>query len=188
MQQQTDTIGLCDSPKTYGLISRINHWIVAVAMIGMLISGLIMEYGPFSREVVAAIRDWHKPIGVLVFAYGLWRIGWRVAQGFPRAASAMPRWQSLGSKVTHWALLGTVFAMPLSGIAMSIYSGRDVNAFGVIIPAQEKVEWVANFAGAGHHFTALALIGLLILHVGATLRHQFVDKDTTLSRMVGRTI
>jgi len=30
---------------------------MAAAMIGMPVSGIIMAYGPFSREVEAAIRD-----------------------------------------------------------------------------------------------------------------------------------
>ncbi len=101
MDQQTVTSPLRDTSTTYGLISRLNHWSVAVAMIGMLLSGLIMAYGPFSRETVAAIRDWHKPIGVLVLGYGLWRIGWRIAQRFPKDASGMPRWQAAVSKLTH---------------------------------------------------------------------------------------
>lgn len=183
MEQQTDTTALRDSPMTYGLVSRFNHWFVAAAMIGMLASGLTMAYGPFDRETVAAIRDWHKPIGVVVLGYGLWRIGWRIAQGFPTEASVMPRWQAAASKVTHWALLGTVLAMPLSGIAMSIYGGRDVYAFGLIIPAQEKVEWIAKFAHTAHEFTAWAFIGLLVLHAGAALKHHYLDRDTTLRRM-----
>lgn len=186
MERQTDTPAMRDTPKAYGLISRFNHWIVAVAMIGMLLSGLTMAYGPFARETVGEIRDWHKAIGVLVLGYGLWRIGWRLVQGFPDAASLMPLWQSRISKVTHWTLLGTVLAMPLSGVVMSIFSGRDVNAFGMTIPAQAKVEWMSYAAGNVHHFAAIALCILLVLHVGAALKHHFIDRDATLIRMVGR--
>lgn len=186
MEQHANVPTLRDTAKTYGLISRLNHWIVAAAMIGMLFSGLTMAYGPFTRETVGAIRDWHKAVGVLILGYGMWRVGWRLAEGFPEAASIMPRWQSLTSKMTHWALLCTVIAMPLSGIVMSVYGGRNLYVFGMVIPAQDKVEWISNAAGSVHHFVAIALGILLILHVAAALKHHLINRDTTLNRMVGR--
>ncbi|WP_138936220.1 cytochrome b [Roseovarius arcticus] len=186
MEQTIDTAPLRDGPTTYGLVSRLNHWVIAAAMIGMLISGLIMAYGPFERETVAVIWDWHKPIGVLVLGYGLWRVGWRVAQGFPTSASLVSRLQEALSKITHWALLAAVLAMPLSGLAMSIYGGHDVGVFGLVIPGQDKIEWVTNAAGFVHQYAAFALIGLLILHIGGALKHHFIDRDTTLRRMVKR--
>lgn len=184
MEHHTDTNILIDGPTTYGLISRVNHWLIAAAMIGMLISGLIMAYGPFERETVGAIRDWHKPVGVLVLGYGLWRIGWRIAQGFPLEASVMPSWQAALSKLTHWTLLGMILVMPLSGILKSIYAGRDVVAFGLTLPAQEKVEWIANAADTVHHYAAWALVVVIFLHIAGALKHHFIDGDTTLRRMI----
>lgn len=186
MQRQTETATLSDSSTTYGLVSRLNHWIVAAAMIGMLLSGLTMAYGPIERETVFAIMGWHKAIGTLVLVYGLWRIGWRVAQGFIKEASVMPRWQAIAAKVTHWGLLGTVLAMPLSGIVMTIYRGREVDVFGLIIPAQDKIEWLANAAGMTHQYAAWGLVGLLVLHIGGALKHHYIDHDMTLRRMVWR--
>lgn len=186
MEHVTDMTKLSDSPTAYGVISRFNHWVIAAAMIGLLVSGLIMAYGPFEREAVGVIRDWHKPVGVLVLGYGLWRVVWRVVQGFPREASTMPNWKNTLSKFTHWSLLGMVLVMPISGILKSIYAGRDVVAFELVIPAQVKVEWVAYAAGAVHHYADWALIGLLALHIAGALKHHFIDGDTTLHRMIGR--
>lgn len=188
MTQQTLSKTLRDGPSTYGFVSRLNHWVVAATMIGLLASGLIMAYGPFARETVAAIRDWHKPIGVMVLGYGFWRVGWRLAQGFPSEAAVMPRWQVLASKATHWGLLITVLALPISGILKSIYGGRPVSAFGLIIPAQAKVDWITNVAGATHQYASWMCIALLILHVGAALKHHYVDQDTTLRRMLSGSV
>jgi len=186
MQRQTETARLSDSSTTYGMVSRLNHWVVAAAMIGMLLSGITMEYGPFARETVFAIMGWHKAIGALVLGYGLWRIGWRVAQGFLKEASVMPNWQAIAAKVTHWCLLATVLAMPLSGLVMSLYHGHDVDVFGLVIPAQDKVEWLASAAGMTHEYAAWGLAGLLVLHIGGALKHHYIDHDTTLRRMVWR--
>lgn len=184
MQQQTETPVLNDSSTTYGLVSRLNHWIVAAAMIGMLLSGLVMAYGPFERETVVAIMGWHKAIGVLVLGYGLWRIGWRIVQGFIDEASVMPRWQAVTAKMVHWGLLATVLAMPLSGLLMSLFHGHDVDVFGLVIPAQGTVEWLADGAGVVHEYAAWGLVALLGLHIGGALKHHFIDHDKTLRRMV----
>lgn len=186
MQRQTETVTLTDSSTTYGPVSRLNHWIVAAAMIGMLLSGLIMAYGPFARETVFAIMGWHKAIGALVLVYGLWRVGWRVAQGFPKDASVMPHWQDIAAKVTHWGLLATILAMPLSGLVMSLYHGHDVDVFGLVIPGQGEVEWLADAAGMTHQYAAWGLVGLLVLHISGALKHHYIDRDTTLRRMVCR--
>lgn len=186
MPQQTHTAAFSDSATTYGLVSRLNHWIVAVAMIGMLLSGLVMAYGPFERETVFAIMGWHKAIGVLVLGYGLWRIGWRIAQGFVEEASVMPFWQAVAAKATHWGLLATVLAMPLSGLVMSLYHGREVDVFGFVIPGQTPVAWLADGAGVVHEYAAWALLGLLGLHIAGALKHHFIDHDMTLRRMVWR--
>lgn len=184
MENTSNRPAFGDGPATYGVISKINHWVIAITMIGMLLSGLVMAYGPFEREVVGAIRDWHKPVGVLVLGYGLWRIFWRVMQGLPRPASIMPRWQTVIAKLTHLGLLATVLVMPLSGIIMSVFNGRDVIAFGMTIPAQEKVEWIAAAGRGAHEYASFALIALLVLHIGGALKHHFINRDATLRRMM----
>lgn len=186
MQHSAPHPALTDSPEGYGFISRFNHWLIALVMIGMFISGMVMANGPFDREISGAIRDWHKPVGVLVLIYGVWRIVWRIAQGTPRDASVMPRWQVITATATHRGLLAMVVIMPLSGIFKSIYNGREVNTFGLVIPAQEKVKWIANLAGEVHEIAAWAFILLLVLHIGGALKHHFINRDPTLRRMAGK--
>lgn len=184
MDYRTEKPALRDGPASYGLVSRVNHWLIAAGMIGMIATGLFLAYGPMNPQELGPIRDWHKAVGVVVLAYGLWRVGWRLAQGFPKTAAAMPTWQEAASRVAHWGLLGSILVMPVSGIVMSVYGGRAVNAFGLVIPAQQRVEWIAGAAGLVHHYAAWLLVGLLALHIGAALKHHVIDRDTTLRRMV----
>lgn len=181
----TATNRLADTPDSYGVLSRVNHWVIATAMIGMLASGLVMAYGPFAREVTGAILGWHKAVGVLVLGFGLWRVGWRVAQGFPADAAPMPRWQSALSKAAHWGLLATVVVMPLSGMVGSLFGGHSIDVFGLIIPSFSEIEWLSGLGHAVHGYAAWALLGLLVLHVGAALKHHLLDCDPTLRRMIG---
>jgi cytochrome b561 len=174
---------------TYDLTSRINHWIIALAMIGMVGFGLYLSFGGLPREARGPLLDIHKAIGVLVLIFGVWRVGLRLVQGFPKPASQMPSWQETASKAAHGALLASVIIMPVSGIVSSVFRGRAVEVFGLFsIPAQLENPGLAGLAGQIHEFVGIGLAVLIAIHVLAALKHHFVDKDATLTRMLtGRT-
>lgn len=170
---------------TYGLTSRINHWVIAVAMIGMLGFGLYLEFGGLAREAKGSLIGIHKSVGVLVLIFGLWRVTWRLLKGFPAAVSSMPAWQEVASKVAHWVLLAGIIVMPVSGLVGSLFGGRDVSVFGLFtIPAQAKIEWLQSLSGGVHGLFGKALAVVVVIHIAAALKHHFVDKDATLSRML----
>lgn len=176
-------------PQTYDAISRFNHWIIALAMIGMLAFGFFLEYGWLAREAKGPLIGIHKAIGVLVLIFGAWRVGYRLFQGFPDSVANMPAWQEITAKVAHWGLLAGILVMPASGIVSSIFRGRAVEVFGLFtIPAQGEVTWLANLAAGTHGWAGIAVAVLLVLHVAGALKHHFIDRDATLARMVsGRT-
>lgn len=168
----------------YGPIARANHWIVALAMIAALGAGLGIEYLPLEPAARGWLMGWHKTIGVLVLVTGLWRLGWRMWTRVPAPAADAPRWQAHAAAASHWALLGASILMPLSGIVMTVFNGRSIDLAGpFVIPALERVEWVAGGANAVHALVGTLLVGLIALHVAAALKHQFVDRDGTLRRM-----
>lgn len=172
-------------PTTYDAVSRINHWIIALAIIGMLASGLFLEFSDLPRSETRTLSGLHRSFGVLVLAYGVWRVAWRLVQGFPETIPGMPSWQEKASKVAHWALLAGLVIMPVSGIASWVFAGRPVSVFGWFsIPAQSEISALAGFASATHGFVGKALAALVIVHIAATLKHHFIDKDRTLTRMV----
>ena len=173
------------APTTYGTVSRLNHWVIAVAVIGMVGVGLYLEFGGLSRERSGSLRDLHKAVGVLLLALVAWRVGWRLVQGFPPEASAMPRWQSTASKAVHWGLLVAIVLMPVSGVVSSVYAGRPIDVFGVFtVPAATEIEWLAGAASAMHTVVGRTLAALIVVHVAGALKHHVVDRDRTLRRMV----
>lgn len=173
------------SPATYDSLSRFNHWVIAIAIIGMLAVGLYLEFGGLEREAKRPLVDIHKSVGVLVLAFGLWRVLWRLGQGFPAPISSMPSWQETASKVTHWLLLLGIVLMPVSGVLGSVFRGRDVNVFGwFAIPGQAEVPWLASLASGTHGLVGKVLAVLVIIHIAAALKHHFLDRDLTLNRMV----
>lgn len=168
----------------YGLVSRVNHWVVATAFLVALGIGLVIDYAGLPDEQVFALYNWHMLFGSFVLLYGLWRVGWRIAKGFSAPVVPTPRWQAIAAKVVHVALLVVIVLMPISGVLMTISGGFDVALWGVVlVPSIGEVEWLNAAAGAAHWFLSLVILGLLALHIGAVVKHHFVDRDSTLARM-----
>jgi len=75
--------------------------------------------------------------------------------------------------------------VPLAGWAYSSAKGYPVVLFGVLplpdlMPANKEL---ADTIKEVHGAAAFALIGLVVLHVAAVIKHQVIDKDGLLDRM-----
>lgn len=174
--------------KNWDMISRLNHWIIGLAMIGMFGFGIYLhEFVPSGPEKGFLIGK-HKAVGVLILIFGLWRVGYRLIQGFLEDASPMPKWQSVTAKLVHWVLLFSVIAMPLSGLLGSYFGGRDIDVFGLftVYGAMEPTKGTAEIFMGMHGVFAKVLLGALVLHVLGAYKHHLIDKDDTLKRMLGR--
>lgn len=173
------------TPRTYGTISRLNHWIIAIAMIGMLAFGLYLSFGGLPREAKGPLMAIHKSIGVLILIFGIWRVGFRMVQGFPAPLpSTGPAWQMTAAKITHWVLLAAILLLPISGIAGSVFRGRAVDVFGWFsIPARAESATIAQIASNFHGAAGKVIAALVLIHIAAALKHHYIDKDATLRRM-----
>ena len=176
------------SPVAYDTTSRLNHWIIAIAMIVMLVAGLIIANAGLPRETRGFMLGIHKATGVLVLLYGFWRVAWRLRQGFPAPASAMPAWQERAAKLSHYGLLAGILAMPLTGLIGSLFRDRSVNVFNVFtIPPIGDIKVIAAIGSNLHWLIGYLLVAMVALHIAAALKHHFVDGDTTLARMMRST-
>lgn len=185
MSATLDTTPASGPEQGYGAVSRVNHWVIATLFLAALALGLTMEFAPLDRETKFLLMDPHKAFGLSVFVYGLWRVGWRIVHGFPEPAGDDPRWQHIAAKSVHYLLLIAILAMPLSGMMMSLAAGRALDIGGVtILPALGSIEWLSGAAHAVHGFGGKLAALLVALHIGAALKHHFVDRDATLKRMI----
>jgi len=164
------------------------HWITGLLFIGALALGLYVEDLPRTPEKFELL-GLHKSLGVIVLCVALARLFWRLKEGAITSVAVLSKSQELVAKgVHHLLLLGTLL-MPISGLMMSVGAGRAVKVFGLeIIAAGEKVEWLGALGGGIHGLAANVLIAVLVLHVAGALKHQLIDKDGTVSRMLGRKV
>ena len=170
---------LRNGPDSYGLVSRILHWTMAAAILGML------GFGTWLARMEPRIDTiWlygaHKSTGMVLFAMVLVRLAWhRVSP--PPAPLPAPRWKTVAARASHALVYLLLAAVPLTGWIASAATGLDVVVFGRwtlprIAPVSEA--WENGFLAA-HGLLTKALLGLLVIHVGAALTRR----DGTLARM-----
>lgn len=170
-----------------GAITLALHWTVGLSVIGMLAYGYWVQTLP-SGPVRTPFVQIHKSIGILVFLAALARIAWRWREGFPNRIGVHRAWERRAALGLHVFLITATLVMPLSGIGRSLAYARPVQLFGwPIIPKlfetkQESLYWLLSTI---HDATALLLTAALVIHVGASLKHHFVDGDDTLRRIIG---
>lgn len=167
----------------YGVVAITLHWIIAVLIIGMLCLGLYMADLPASAEKLK-LFGWHKEYGMLILALAMMRIVWRFRSVNPTLD--IPRWERIAAHTVHWALYAFMFAMPITGWLITSAAGLPVSFFGLfVIPTLiEPNKELQHLFGDIHEYLAYGLIATICGHVGAALKHEFINKDDILRRML----
>lgn len=176
-----------DDGDRFGTVSIVNHWLVAVVVIALLLSGLVIgelvEEGPARTALLGP----HKAVGVLVLALVAWLpLWWALQTDRPGAIPGTPPLEALARKAMHVLLLGGTAILALSGIVMATFKGKPVDAWLFTIPAQAETPWLANVAHDVHVVGGWILLAAVSGHAAVGLKHHLLDHDATLDRMVGR--
>ena len=164
------------------------HWLVAVLIVANLGLGLTMVDMPGITPTKLRYFNWHKWVGVTVFALVALRLAWRVTHRPPALPDSMPRWERRAAAASHAGLYVLMFALPLSGYFYSLAAGFPVVYLGllplpVLIEPDPQLKQVLVVL---HHVLAWTLMALLALHIAAALKHRIVDRDGVLERMLPR--
>jgi len=171
----------------YTTVAIVLHWTIALLIIGLIVFGLLMTQEWVPNRFV--IYQWHKSIGITVLALSLLRLIWRLTHKPPALPTIMPKWQHFASHATHWLFYGLMIAMPLLGWAMVSASELPIPTvlFGFIplpdMPGVPEADAVAGRFQLLHEIGAKLFIALIVLHIGAALKHHFKDRDDVLRRM-----
>jgi cytochrome b561 len=140
-----------------------------------------LDLSPWKLKVFA----WHKWVGVTIFALVLVRILWRASHTPPALPAGMSEMMKKLSAWAHLAIYLLMLAIPLTGWLHSSAAGVTVVYFNVLTLPDlvGKDKELSHLFKEIHESLNWALLGLVILHVAAALKHQFVDKDNLLNRM-----
>lgn len=174
------------TPPILSTATIVLHWLVAFGIIGMIAFGLVVSATPSGPEKSALVQT-HKSFGMIVGTLALMRLFLRMREGFPMPLASHDRGMIRFSRSLHTLLLILTVAMPITGILKSITYGRGVDVFGLsVVPKMlmEKDEALNELASLAHLGFAWIIVALLVIHVGAALRHHYFKKDETLRRMM----
>ncbi len=198
---------LRNGPHGYGLVTKLLHWATVAALAAQFVVGYVMlnDDGGFeeadcdrgsdrieeqcerqqdalearaedplgtaysdlgSGDVFAggvSLPELHVMLGLLVLALVVSRVVWRRTAGLPPWAEGL----SAGERsLAHWtekALLALLFLIPLSGLSLVVVSYD-------LLPL--------------HIAAHIAFFVTIAAHLGLVLKHQLLDRDRLLARML----
>ena len=161
------------------------HWVVALTLIVAVVLGLTLGNTPEEASNRKDLFDWHRWVGVTVFALVLVRIVVRAFNRAPPPLASISSFQQWVAHFTHGSLYVLMVAAPLTGYLLSNRMGEAIVLFGSINLPPLLVADQAQMAlmESVHKWINYSLIGITTLHILAAFKHHMIDRDATLHRM-----
>jgi len=158
--------------KRYHPIMVILHWLTVILILG---AGLLSD-GEGSGSSPINI---HMILGSLLLITMIVRL-------VMRFTVKRPEWANTGNpflnKLGEWVHFGLYF-FAFYILAMGAVIASQRNLIGYVLGSGSVVRLKPEFIGALHQLGWVAILGLLFLHVGGAVYHQFIIKDNLLNRM-----
>ncbi len=179
------THGATGQPRFTGTAVGL-HWLAALLIFVNFPLGLYMADLHLS-PLKLRLFSYHKSIGVTVFLLTLARLLWRLGHPAPPLPATIPAWQRRAALGVEHTLYLLVFVIPLSGWLMS--SALGMPTVYLAIPALQLPDLLPKDKALGelledvHSALNWTMAALLVLHVGAALKHHFVERSDLLIRM-----
>lgn len=180
--------------KGYGLIARLFHFFIAVAILYQLYNGFMMVDLPQSMK--AAVYSQHKTYGLLILTFVVIRMGWRYINVLPDLPASTPNWQVLAARSLHRTFYVLMIAIPVTGWAMStaagflpvypwlgkvalpLFSDKGFCLLGVCV----ETAVAGSFSHDTHAVLGYLIASLLVIHTSIALYHAYL-KDGIFSRI-----
>src|SRR5450830_1151522 len=162
------------------------HWLVALLIIAAFALGLTMVNIPGLTPTKLKYFSWHKWLGITILGIACLRLLWRLSHPAPSYPLQMPRWQQTSAHALHLLLYFLIFAIPVSGYLYSLSAGVPVVYLGIVplpvlLAPNPELKPLLKLI---HYTLNMILLGSVIVHVLAALKHHFIDRDGVLKRIL----
>jgi cytochrome b561 len=176
---------LFTAPARYTATAIALHWLLALVIIAGFGLGVYMVDLPVSPNRLK-LYNYHKWIGVTILALSALRLLWRLTHPPPPLPANAPAWQNKAAHAAHMLLYVLFFAVPLSGWAYSSATGFPIVYLGVLqlpdfVPKNREL---AEAIKPVHMVLAFTLAIIVAVHIAAAFKHQFVNRDGLMARML----
>lgn len=177
---------LLNTPNSYGLVTKLFHWLSVPIVIGMFALGLWMHELDYDHPWYISAPHIHRSIGVLFISFTLLRFIWRFKNKPPASISTHKPWEKTLAKAAQYCMYAILFLMLPTGYLITTAKGQGLDVFNwfTIPPLITNIDNLESIVGEIHEILAFSLICIISVHALAGLKHHFFDKDSTLKRML----
>lgn len=161
------------------------HWLMAALILAQGVLGWVgheMARSPAKVDVMTA----HKSLGITLLLLAVLRLAWRATHPAPPPPAGSRTWEIRAAALSHILLYLLMIALPLSGWLAASTSIVPWKLWW-LIPWPDLAapdEALHEIAEEVHEILFKVLLAVLVIHVGAALRHHFIKRDDVLIRML----
>ena len=173
-----------NSTTTWGSVSKALHWIIVLLIVNQWV--IAERADDLTGLAKLKALGYHKSFGMTILMLAVIRLVWRLSNPVPDLTAETRPWERVLAKISHVLLYALIFAMPLTGWLMSSARNFPVSWFGMfqipdlVSPDKALYERMHDL----HHTLFAVLVVVALLHVAGALKHQFIDKNEVLRRML----
>lgn len=182
--QQQSVVPFLDTPDTYGHVSRVLHWGMALLFLIQFASSAARQFAEDS-QIEQLLWPLHSEVGTALFLLIFLRGVWGFLNLKQRPPHAPGLW-GLAARIGHSALYILMLAVPLLALLRSYGSGRGIELLGIEIVARTGVEraaWMDTLGDALHGNLGWVFFGLVAGHIFAALFHPRLEGSAVMPRM-----
>lgn len=186
----------------YTKTAVVLHWLIALFLVLLFVLGWFMtdlpKEAPKQSVFDLGIMTWHtseeisprtfyfnlhKSLGFTIFLLILVRIFWRITHKPPAMLTSYKAYERKLATAAHHLLYLLMFAIPVTGLIMTLYSKYGLKWFGMNVFSGLDNSAIRDVFEEAHEIVGVVLLAVLAVHVIGALKHKFIDKDETLKRM-----
>jgi len=167
----------------YNRGARALHWTIALLVIANLATGLLHD----PLEDYVRLMPFHKATGLTILALSIARILWRTTWTRPPYPSGTSQATILSARLVQAIFYALMLAMPLTGWILASAGKYPLEWFGLFeVPKFAVTRDSATYAigHETHEILGWVFLALVVLHIAAALRHEFLLREPILRRMM----
>jgi cytochrome b561 len=180
----------------YSTVAILLHWLIAGLLVWTVLLG--WESEDLKGAAKIAVLQLHKPLGITIMLLTLVRLAWRRVMPPPPLSPHLKPWERRLAKSAHVLFYVLLLLIPLTGWAMvsasALITKYPINMWGLFdwpaisalydLPAELRSELREQIEAVHKLMAKVIIYGLIPLHILGALKHQFLDKDHELAKMI----
>lgn len=175
---------LRDTTQGYGLVTRVAHWLMALAFFVLFALGFWMVGLDYYSPYYTSAPDLHRSLGILFGGALVARFVW-VQVNIKPTNPELSRAERMTASTVQWSFYPLMLAIVVTGYLISTEDGRAIDVFGLFsVPSIVAARSLTDSAGLLHRWMSYAILALTLVHTAAALKHHCWDRNGVLKRML----